>query len=699
MLRVLTGRLTAWLVLAVAILAAGALMGVGGEATTTNDATAGLPDSAESVRVAQLQKQFPSGQVNPALVVYARDGGPLTGADERKIAADSAAYAKFAVGGQVAPPVKAEKEGAVLVAVPLPADQQIEDLSETIRQLRAIAADGRPDGLTAQVTGGAGFTADIAASFDGANTTLLLVTVVVVAVLLLITYRSPWLWLIPLAVVGSADMVTNALLALLNRTSGLLLDPSTTGIVDVIVFGAGTDYALLLIARYREELRRTGDRREAMRRSVRSAGPAIAASAVTVILGLLTLLAAPLTFNRALGVAGAIGVAVAALFGLLVLPAALVVCGRGLFWPFVPRADQPDDTTGRGLWARAGALVARRPRMIVALSLVFLALLSAGLSDLRVGLSRTEQFRVQAESIDALTTLGKHFPSGAADPVIVLAKEGRQDAVSAAVDATDGVASVRPAEKANGWVSFDVVLDAEPDSTASYDTVRALRTAVHGVADADAVVGGTVATNLDEREASFTALKRVVPLVLAVVFVILLLLLRSLVAPVVLVLTVVATYFAALGAANLLFVHVLDYAALDNEVPLLSFLFLVALGVDYNIFLATRAREEAVHHGTRVGMLTSLSVTGGVITSAGILLAAVFAVLGVLPLVTLTELGIIVGIGVLLDTLLVRTLLVPALAMLFGERFWWPGRPYRGGPPVAEPGERSELTPEPSAGR
>jgi RND superfamily putative drug exporter len=671
----ITGRVTAWLVLAVATTASAAVIGLGGEPVQTNDPTGGLPDTSQSARVAELQKRLPSGQINPALVVYARDGAPLTDADRRHIADNSTAFAAIALDGRVGPPVVAPDQAAALVAVPLPGSVPVQETTETVRRLRAITAEGLPAGLTAQVSGGAGFTADIASSFDGANTSLLLITVLVVAVLLLVTYRSPWLWLVPLAVVGTADMVTNGLLALLSRTADLPLDPSTVGIVDVIVFGAGTDYALLLIARYREELRRHDDRREAMRRSIRSAGPPIAASALTVGLSLLTLVAAPLTFFRALGLAGAIGVATAAVFGLVVLPAALAVCGRGLFWPFVPRSGA-EEPGGRGLWQRAGALVAGRPRAVVSLSLVFLAVLAAGLVDARVGLSRTEQFRVRAESIDALATIGRHFPSGAADPAVVIARADRESEVLTAITGAEGVASARASERAAGLVAVEVVLDAEPDTTRSYDAIRTLRAAVDAVPEADAVVGGTVATNLDTREASIAALRIVVPLVLAVVFVILVLLLRSLVAPIVLVLTVVATYFAALGAGNLLFVHVLDYVALDTEVPLLSFLFLVALGVDYNIFLATRAREEARTRGTRPGMLTALAATGGVITSAGILLAAVFAVLGVLPLVTLTELGIIVGIGVLLDTLLVRTLLVPALAMLLGDRFWWPGRPY-----------------------
>ncbi|MDG4785153.1 MMPL family transporter [Micromonospora sp. WMMD1102] len=674
-LRTITGRVGAWLVLPVVVAAAAALIVVGGSASTDDDPAGGLPADVESARVEALRDRLPSGQLNPALVVYARKGSPLTEADRQVIADQSARFAALAEGGRVGPQVPAEDGRAVLVPIPMPAERPIEETVDQVTEVREIASAGLPAGLTAQVTGGAGFRTDIASSFSGANVTLLVITVLVVAALLLVTYRSPWLWLVPLAVVGLADLTTNSLLALLSREAGLRLDPSTIGIVDVLVFGAGTNYALLLIARYREELRRHDDLREAMRRSLRSAGPAIAASAMTVALSLLTLLAAPLTTNRSLGVAGAVGITVAALFGLVLLPAALVVCGRGLFWPFVPRPGEP--VRHQGVWARAGALVARRPRTITALSLVFLAILAAGVADARLGLSRTEQFRVQAESIEALETLSRHYPAGAADPTVVVARADRQAEVLAAVTGTPGVAQARPAEQGDGLVAVDVVLEAEPDSRASYDTIEALRTAVHAVPDAEALVGGAVAANLDNRTAAIDGLRRVVPLVIGVVTVILVLLLRAVVAPLVLVGTVVATYFAALGVGNLLFVHVLDYAALDTGVPLLSFLFLVALGVDYNIFLSTRAREEAVDQGTRRGVLTALAATGGVITSAGILLAAVFGVLGVLPLVTLTEIGIIVGVGVLLDTLLVRTLLVPAIATLCGERFWWPGRPHR----------------------
>ncbi|MFY1637706.1 MMPL family transporter [Solwaraspora sp. WMMB335] len=668
---IICGKWSAWLVLLTAAAASALVVALAGDPRTGDDPTGALPDTAESVQVAELRRQLPGGQINPALIVYARGGRPLTAADEAAIAADREAFTEAAVGGEVGPPVFAPDRTAALVAVPLPAEIGIEELDTVVGRLRAQASSGLPAGTTAELTGGAGFTADVAAAFDGANITLLVVTVAVVATLLLITYRSPWLWLVPLAVVGTADVVSNGLIAIVSRAVDLQIDPSTTGIVDVLIFGAGTNYALLLIARYREELRREPDRRHALRRALGSAGPAVAASALTVVLSLLTLLAAILANDRAIGLAGAVGITTAALYALVVLPAGLSVCGRGLFWPFVPRPGQPDPTR-TGLWARAGDLVSRRPRTVLAGSLLLLAVLATGLVDTRLGLSKTEQFRVSAESIDGLATLSRSFPPGTADPVIVVADADHQQQVLVAAGSVDGVASVHPGGGDADLTVVEVVLRAEPDSAASYQAVRDLRAAVGAVADAQALVGGTVAANLDTRDAALRDLRVVVPLVLVMVLLVLVVLLRSLVAPLVLVGTVVATYFAALGAATVLFTRVLGYPALATSVPLLAFLFLVALGVDYNIFLATRAREEAPSVGTRHGMRTALAVTGGVITSAGVLLAAVFAVLGVLPLVTLTEIGVIVGFGVLLDTLLVRTLLVPAIAMVTGRRFWWP---------------------------
>jgi putative drug exporter of the RND superfamily len=669
------GRIGAWLVLAVALVLGGAVIAGAGDTRTSNDPTAALPATAQSTRVAELQRQLPSGRTSTALVVYSRGGAPLTGADLTAI-------------GRIGEPVPAPDRRAALVAVPLPVDAP----PSAVQELRERARAELPDGLTAQVTGPAGFAADIADSFSGANTNLLVVTVVVVALLLLVTYRSPILWLVPLAVVGLADQVAGGAVALLSRHTGLTIGDSTVGIVTVLVFGAGTDYALLLISRYREELHLHQDRREAMRRSLRGAGPAIAASAVTVVLSLLTLLLATLGDTVALGVTAAMGIGIAALFALLVLPPALVVCGRGLFWPFVPRVDGGDPRHQRGGWARVGRAVARRPGVVTVLSLLVLAVLSAGIPGTRLGLSQTEQFRVEAESVDGLATVSRYFPAGAADPAVVLTRPAQAEQVLAAASGAPGVARARIAERTPELVRIEAVLNAAPDTDESYAAIRTLRRAVSAVPGASALVGGSVATDLDVRDASRRDLRVIVPVILLVVLLVLGVLLRAVVAAVLLILTVIGSFAAALGAGAWLFREVLGYPALDNPVPLFAFLFLVALGVDYNIFLVTRAREEAATRGTRDGMIVALAATGAVITSAGILLAAVFAVLGVLPIVTLTQIGVIVGLGVLLDTLLVRTVLVPALATLLGERFWWPSRPAGRARRTVEPEERTLVS-------
>ncbi|MEV4351304.1 MMPL family transporter [Actinoplanes sp. NPDC049596] len=659
----------AWLTLVVALLLGGAVLAFAGPLETANDPTATLPSSAESTKVAELEKQLPSGQVNPALIVFAKESGPFTAGELETI-------------GSFGTPILAPGKDAALVSRPLPADYSAEQTVDAVTQLRDKLRAETPAGVTAQVTGGAGFTADLADSFSGANTRLLIVTVVVVALLLLVTYRSPILWLVPLAVVGLADRLSSSVVALLSQHTSLAIDASTNGIITVLVFGAGTDYALLLISRYREELHRHEDRFEAMRRALKGAGPAVLASSGTVILALLTLLLASLGNNVALGVAGAAGIAIAAIFALLVLPPALLVCGRGLFWPFIPRVGQAGVEAERGVWARVGRGVSRRPVAILLASVVVLGALASGLFGTRLGLSQTEQFRVEAESVDGLTTVSKYFPAGATDPATIITTPSRASEVLALVTKTPGVAQARIGEQTASLASISAVLEAAPDTGPAYDTIKALRSRVGGEG---ALVGGSVAANLDDRDAARRDFTVIVPVVLILVLLVLIGLLRALVAPVLLLLTVIASFGAALGAGSWLFRHVLDYGALHTGVPLLSFLFLVALGVDYNIFLVTRAREETPARGTRDGMVHALAVTGGVITSAGILLAAVFAVLGVLPVITLTQIGIIVGIGVLLDTLLVRTVLVPALAALCGDRFWWPGNPAAKAAPTSSP--------------
>ncbi|MEU4164861.1 MMPL family transporter [Actinoplanes sp. NPDC026670] len=663
----------AWATLLLALLLGGLVFGFAGDTETDNDPTSSLPSSAESTRVAELQKQLPSGRTNPALIVVAKGGAALTDAD------------LVTVTG-LGRPILSEDRKAAIVTVPLPATGDATATSDAVAELRAKVRDGLPAGVTAQVTGGAGFGADLSNSFSGANTKLLIVTVVVVTILLLVTYRSPILWVVPLFVVGFADQLAAKVIALLSQHTDLAVNGSTAGIVTVLVFGAGTDYALLLISRYREELHRYENRFEAMAKALRGAGPAIAASAGTVILALLTLLLASLKSNTALGVSAAAGVAIAAVFALAVLPAALVICGRKLFWPFIPRVGESGPEDGKGFWARVGRGVVRRPVVVTAASMVVLGLLALGGLGTKVGLSQTEQFRVEAESVQGLETLSRYFPAGAAGPAVILTEPAKAEQVLATVSATGGVASARVAEQNATQVSISAVLEAAPDTAEAFDTIRDLRAGLDG----QALVGGSVATALDTRDAARHDLIVIVPVILAVVFLVLVALLRALVAPVLLMVTVVVSFLASLGAGSWLFRNVFDYPALDNSVPLFSFLFLVALGVDYNIFLVTRAKEEAATRGTRDGMVHALAVTGAVITSAGILLAAVFAVLGVLPVVTLTQIGVIVGIGVLLDTLLVRTVLVPALATLTGDRFWWPGRPQ----PITESAEAPANRPQ-----
>ncbi|MEV4278127.1 MMPL family transporter [Actinoplanes xinjiangensis] len=648
----------AWATLLLALLLGGLVFGFAGTTETDNDPTSSLPSSAESTRVAELQRKLPSGRTNPALVVVAKGGQALTDAD------------LVTVTG-LGRPILSDDRKAAIVTVPLPATGDANATSDAVADLRAKVRDGLPDGVTAQVTGGAGFGADLSNSFSGANTKLLIVTVIVVTILLLVTYRSPILWIVPLFVVGFADQLAAKVIALLSQHTDLAINGSTAGIVTVLVFGAGTDYALLLISRYREELHRYENRFEAMAKALRGAGPAIAASAGTVILALLTLLLASLRSNTALGISAAAGVAIAAVFALAVLPAALLICGRRLFWPFIPRVGASGAEDGRGFWARVGHGVVRRPILVTAASMAVLGLLALGGLGSKVGLSQTEQFRVEAESVQGLETLSRYFPAGAAGPAVILTEPAKAEQVLATVSATQGVAQARVAEQNADQVSISAVLTAAPDTAEAFDTIRALRAGLDG----EALVGGSVATALDTRDAARHDLMVIVPVILAVVFLVLVALLRAVVAPILLMITVVVSFLASLGAGSWLFRNVLDYPALDNSVPLFSFLFLVALGVDYNIFLVTRAKEEAATRGTKDGMVHALAVTGAVITSAGILLAAVFAVLGVLPVVTLTQIGIIVGIGVLLDTLLVRTVLVPALATLTGDRFWWPGRP------------------------
>ncbi|MFI6257270.1 MMPL family transporter [Micromonospora zamorensis] len=682
--RVARGRLAAWLTVAAAIVVAAAVFGTPQPDNPAPVSATGLSVEWQSTQVQRLQDQLPSSDVQPAIVVVSRgDRGALSDADRASVDARAGDLRRFAVGGQVSPAQVSPDGTVALIAIPIDTAGGQEAVTETVTQLRTALAD--LPGLTAEVTGSPAFTADLSSVFDGADITLLAVTAAVVALLLLITYRSPFLWIVPLAVVAATEQLTLRAVDTIVPAVGINLQQGqVTGIASVLVFGAATDYALLLIARYREELRREEDRFAAMRAALRRTAEPILASGGTVILGVLTLLLSEQETNRALAVACATGVLFAMLSALFVLPAVLVLFGRGLFWPFVPRVGGPV-REGR-LWGRLGTAVERRPVVVAVLATLLLGGLALGGLGIRTGLSETEQFRAEPEAVTAAQTLARAFPAGSTQPVAVLTTPAAVRAVTDAATAVPGVASARPGDAGDAVAQVDVILEAEPGTTASDRAIEALRETVAAVpgsappaaagadAPSGAIVGGSVAATYDSDEANDRDLRLILPIILLLVGAVLVLLLRGLLAPLLLVLTVIASFFASLGAAWLLFDHVLGFPALDSGVLLLAFVFLVALGVDYNIFLVTRAREDARSAGTRDGMLSALRVTGGVITSAGVLLAAVFAVLGVLPLITLTQIGIIVCIGVLLDTLLVRTVLVPALAFMLGERFWWPGR-------------------------
>ena len=651
----------------------GALMGLVGSGDSAEQSPVPVPSGAESARAEAAGKQFPGGDRVPAILVVSRgDGASLTPADLE--ATDQARERMSAVAGAGAagPPTQvSEDREAAVATVALQADLSGFALNDEVEALRTAAADGLPGDLRAEVTGGPAFGADIANSFSGANVTLLIVTAAVVALLLIITYRSPVLWLVPLLVIGFADRVASVAGSAVAEAVGMTPDGSTSGITSVLVFGAGTNYALLLISRYREELGRNPSHHDALNIAVRRAGPAIVASNATVVLALLTLLFASSPSTRSLGIQAASGLVVAAVFVLLVLPPLLGLFGRKLFWPFIPQVGA-EALTDSGIWHRVASAVARRPARVAAVSIGALALLCTGLLSTPIGLSQTEQFRVRAESVSGYDTLAAHFPSGLTDPTRVIASTDRAAEVQRAIDGTPGVVSATPTGTApNGLSQWSVVPDAAPASDAAFEAVDALRDSVHRV-DPDGLVGGSDAKARDASAAARRDRAIVVPAILAVVLLVLYVLLRSALAPLILVAVTVLSALAALGLGGWVSVHVFGFPALDITAPLFAFLFLVALGVDYTIFLVTRAREETPEHGTRDGIVRAVSATGVVITSAGIVLAAVFCVLGVLPLIVLTQVGIIVGLGILLDTFVVRTVIIPALFTLIGPRIWWP---------------------------
>ena len=681
-MRSVTDRITRkWWAVAIVVLALAGAMGVVsavGEAQRTSSSTDALPIGSDSAAALELRDQLPEAEGSTAVVLFSKESGTLTAADLTAVEG-----LMSEVPGATGAPLQHSEDGtAALAVVPVDATDATATAA-VVADIREVVKSDLPEGVTAQVTGPAAVQADLAAVFEGANTRLLIATASVVALLLVLTYRSPILWIFPLIVVGVADRLAAVVATHTLAAFSLVWDESTIGILSVLVFGAGTDYALLLISRYRDELRSHADRREAMSVALRRTSEAVLSSSVTVVIGLLTLLLSLFPATRGLGLACAVGVVVAAAFVLLVLPAALVLFDRWIFWPKVPREGEAALADGHSLWRRVGDRVAAHPKRIISVTLVVLAVMAAGIAAIETGLKPADQFLSKPEAIAASERLAQSFPAGSADPAIIVTTADPQ-AVTATVQDVPGIAGARTVKQADGVAEVDAVIAAAPGSDEATDTVRDLRAALTSLPESH--VAGTEAVALDQAEASSRDRLVIFPIVLALVLLTLGLLLRSVVAPLVLVATVVATYLASVGASWWIFTKVFGFSALDDSAPLFAFVFLVALGVDYNIFLVTRAREESRLHGSRQGMLRGLAATGGVITSAGILLAAVFAVLGVLPLVVLAQIGVIICVGVLLDTLVVRTLLVPAIAVVLGDRFWWPRRthPTPSGPSMTE---------------
>jgi RND superfamily putative drug exporter len=670
------GRRTKWLVLIFWLVVLATLAPLAGKLTGAekNDNSSWLPGNAESTEVLGLQAGFETHDTAYAVVVYQRQSG-ITDADQAHVAAQATQFATITgVDDPVVGPAPAKDGKALEVLVPITVgDAGWDQLGGAVTAIRDIAAPSL-DGLDMHVTGPAGSAADSAKAFEGIDGRLLYATLGVVIVILLLTYRSPVLWLLPVLSAGSALAASEAVIYLFAEHAGLVVNAQSAGILTVLVFGAGTDYALLLVARYREELRRHADRHEAMAAAMRRAGPAILASAATVVAGMLCLLVADLNSTSGLGPVAAIGIAIALAAMVTLLPALLVICGRWMFWPVRPRVGTPEPTE-RGLWARIGGRVARRPRAVWVGTALVLGAMAVGMLDLNAGpLSNEDSLLGHPDSVAGADVLAAHFPAGAGQPVVVIGSAGAAAQIHAAVAGAQGIVGTSdPVVRGTHSMVQGTLADA-PDSPAAEDTVDRLRETVHAIPGADAKVGGATAVTMDIERAAAHDRDLIIPLVLVVVFVILALLLRALVAPLLLVATVVLSFGAALGASALIFDHVLGFAGVDTSFPLFVFVFLVALGIDYNIFVMTRVREEAQRRGTRKGSLIGLAATGGVITSAGLVLAGTFSVLATLPLVAFAEIGFAVAFGVLLDTMVVRSILVTALNLDVGRWIWYPGR-------------------------
>ncbi|MGW2128735.1 MMPL family transporter [Streptomyces coelicoflavus] len=643
-----------------------------------------LPASADSTQVAKIQERLPGGEATEMVLVYHRDAG-LTAAD-RATAAEQVAEIAGAHELTGRPEGIPSKDGTTLmypVASTEPGtDEKARDA--LVNDVRDVARGG--DGLSVQVGGAGALATDSAEVYNSLDGPLLYTTAAVVALLLILIYRSPFLWLVPLAVAGMADYLSMGVAYGLNQVFGTAVSGQSSGIMTILVFGVGTDYALLLVSRYREELRRIERPYDAMLAALRGCGPAVLASSGTVAAGLLCLLAADLNSSRGMGPLGTVGVLCALAAMLTLLPALLVLLGRRVFWPLVPRYGTTPKAR-RSLFAAMGSSAERRPRTVLVGGAVLLGALALGTFTLPGSIKQEDSFTTRPGAIAAMETLADAFPESGTQPITVISPTDRAGAALAEIRATDGVESAETGRSGDGWTELTVLASTPPQSAAETATIEELRDKLDG-----SYVGGPSAQQIDLENTNARDTVIVVPIVLLSVLLILTVLLRSLVAPLILVAAVVAVWGAALGIGGLVFEPLFGFEGTDPGLGLLSFVFLVALGVDYGIFLMHRMREEALHGAEPTqAALAALRTTGGVIASAGLVLAATFAVLTSMPMVQLVELGFVIAVGVLLDTFLVRTYLVTSASVALRRRVWWPGRLSRDPGPSSPDGVRETV--------
>ncbi|MGO4256840.1 MMPL family transporter [Marmoricola sp. RAF53] len=697
----LTSPVTKWFVLVGAIVLVALMAPLNAKLVDVqnNEASSWLPGSAESTKVVEELTGTVDPNDIPTLVVFHRPGGltpedlaamdedakkiaEIDGVTDKGVLTPNAVAALTAQGQDLPPLVSKDGEVAYIAFTFNFGKNGWIDIPDAADQVRDITAR---DGVTVHLAGYGGQAADASEAFKGIDTNLIFATLGVVIIILLFTYRSPILWILPIVSAGFAYMISGGVVYLLAKYADLTVNGQSQSILGILVIGAGTDYALLLVARYREELRRHEDRHEAMAFALHRAAPAILASAATVVIGLLCLSFADLNSTAGLGPVLAVGVSVTFVIMVTLLPALLVIFGRWMFWPKRP-AFGSDEPTSHGFWARVGGWISPKPRRVWIVTTGILLLCCLGLFKLDPsGLSTEETYTKRFDSIQGQALLINHGLSDTSNTVQIVANSDQVDDVQSAVADVDGLGTpTQPQDIGDGRSYFEATVEADISSTQAYGIVKDARAAAHGVDGADARVGGGSAFYLDTKLASERDNRVIMPIVLLVVFLILMILLRALVAPLILMATVVLSFGSALGISAILFTEVFTriplfesragFAHADPGFPLFTFVFLVALGIDYNIFLMTRVREETQNFGTRRGSLIALSSTGGVITSAGLVLAATFLVLGTLPLVFLAELGVAVALGVLIDTLIVRSVLVTAINLDLGGKIWWPSK-------------------------